>query len=540
MLDVSGNWDHQNRGRAAMAALRAAGVKSAVGVAPCGAGKSRVMFQEAVEEVQRGGGATIAVHRSLLLDQMRGQLTDLGIPFGVIESGTKPDLDQPLQLASIHTLYSWAVKKLSIDLPDSSLVLLDEAHANSADMTRALLYGAQEEGFGKFVGWIDRGAFVEGFTGTPVNLNGLYDELVSFGSYSEMRRIKAHLNVRVYGPEEIDVTDLKLDDSGEYSNKSLEPRTYKIWGSCYEWWKRLNPDAQPALLFGPSSAAARWFAWEFVKQGVPAAYIGSDCCLLPSHLPCGTLWLDQYPPELEYRRQALSMSETGEIAVLCNRFVLREAIDMPWIRHGIAATVFGGVSTYLQSVGRIQRYYEGYPDKIWQSHGGCYWRHGSPNMDRHWKLGDTNRSIAKLRREAAQRAKNGQDVEGIQCPRCNGWRTGGSQCPHCGHMHKRSVRPVRQIDGELKLMTGAVTKAKAKRTVSEQAIWNGVLYGSVKTGRAVSSAAAMFFARAKAAGIAEPNVWGLVNPPPSRNTKEWHSKVSEVYPNLKPKHGKPT
>lgn len=873
VLDWSKNWDHQNRCHLAMDTARAAGKRAVVAAAPPGAGKSRVMFQRAHRELERGGYVLLGVHRSLLLQQMIGYAENLGLPYGVIEAGTQPDLSKRFQVASIPTLYSWVVKRGSLDMPPATLAIWDEAHANTKDQTRSLFYGAHD-GITRIQGLVDRGAFVEGYTGSPVNLGGLYDELTVCGTYKELREVKAHAMVAVYGPEEIDVEDLKLDDEGEYSSKKLEPRAFAIWGSVYDWWQKLNPFALPALLFGPSAPGARWFALEFIKRGVTAGYIGADCVMLPGHLPCGTLCLDTYPSTTETRGQALELSRTGGIKVLCNRFVLREAIDMPWIKHGIAATVFGGLATYLQSVGRVQRYFAAYGDepKIWQCHGGClddqtevltregwkgigqvttddyvagfdvetnairwakarstyvrevndhdvmhtiksrsldirvtgnhkailkrrtcdkndrqvwpekfikvrfdeaatfgrfkipvaaeqvfdgvaltdyelrflgwwitdgtrqltnvsisqkegprcddirevlagcgfhwtetftwasnkkcryrmvkfnipkgtckskpragwqrlekwldkkihedldamdsrqfavflhaihlgdgakdrlpgsyrvacgnrtmvdrlqsmavrrgwkcnftwkqprcatidlqkttdqivsgsqakgnqariktstpipgervwcvenefgtlvtrrngkvaivgnsFWRHGSPNAERHWYLGCTNRDLAKLRKERVEKAADPQQVEGIQCPRCHGWRTSGPQCPHCNHMHKRSVRFVRQVDGALVKMQGAATKVKKKKQLTEQAIWNGVLYGSVTVDRPVSSAVAMFYARAKAAGIQHPNVQGLVNPPPMRDTKAWHSLVKDVYPDVKPR-----
>lgn len=541
VLDVSANWAHQNRSRDNTRKFRATNVRTLVSVAPPGAGKSRIMFQEAADELAAGGRVTIAVHRNLLLEQMREQLNTCGLPFGVIAPDEDLDLDKPIQLASIQTLYTRAVKAGSIDLPKSTLVLQDEAHANRSDMARALFFGAVGGGL-SFNGWLDQGAFIHGFTASPVNLGGLYEQLDVFTSYKELRDCKAHATIRTYGPEEIDVADLKVDDDGEYSGRALESRAYKIWGSAYEWWKKLNPFAEPALLFGPSAPGARWFAHEFVKRGVTAGYIGADCVLLPGHLPCGTLCLDQYPSTKDTRRQALELSENGGIKVLCNRFVLREAIDMPWIRHGIAATVFGGLATYIQSIGRIQRYCSAYDDKIWQCHGGSFWRHGSPNAERYWELGCTNRSLAQLRKARVDAAANAQEVEGIQCPKCRGWRTSGPQCPHCKHMHKRSVRFVRQVDGALVELSGAAAKstAKKKRKVTAQSLWNGVLFGSFKEDRPVSSAVSIFYARAKAAKLPYVNVQELHNAPPDRESKAYHQSVRRVYPHLKPKGWSPS
>ncbi|MTW08883.1 hypothetical protein GM524_13540, partial [Streptococcus pneumoniae] len=57
----------------------------------------------------------------------------------------------------------------------------------------------------------------------------------------------------------------------------------------------------------------------------------------------------------ETRRQVLDEVASGEIKVVCNRFVLREGFDLPQLYHGVLATCFGSICSYVQSVGRILR-----------------------------------------------------------------------------------------------------------------------------------------------------------------------------------------
>ncbi len=527
MLIEAENWPHQTRGKQAIRALRAKGVREpVVCVAPPGAGKSRCMFQLACEEVDAGGSAIIYVHRTALLEQLDRNLTEAGIPHGILAAGYEPDFNVPVQIASIDTVASRVVRKGAWELFNASLVMLDEAHCQTGAKARGIVYGAKSDS-AIFEGHLARGATVLGFTGTPLDLKKFYGHLVEFGSYSELRKVGAHLPVRVYGPEEIDTSGLGLNSNGEYSPEELDPRARQIIGSAYDWWKRLNPNAYPAMLTGPSVACAKWFAWEWVKRGVPAAFIGGEECLVPGRLPDGQLTLKAEEPSKEVREDILRMSRVGEVAIVMNRFVLREAIDMPWLYHGIGATVFGGLSTFLQTVGRIQRSHPNYTHKIWQSHGGCYWRHGSPNEDRKWKLGATNASMAKLRQLECGQDKTGEK-EGICCPQCHGWRRGGKQCPHCNHQHSGSVRPVRHADGKLVLMTGRVNAPRNKKGKTAAQIWKSCLWGAKYQPRTVGQAVALWYSRCREDGL-DARIDELNPKPPSDRDPRWHMMVTDVW-----------
>jgi superfamily II DNA or RNA helicase len=488
------------------------------------------MQQLALEEVAAGGQVRIYLHRQMLREQLSRVFTDAGIDHGIQSAGHEVDESKPIQICMTDSVYSRAIVRSHWDLGNPTLVMFDESHQQTGSKARAIINGGVNANGFSWKGHIDNGAFVLGMSATPVNCGELYESLIDFGSYSEMRSVKAHLPVRVYSPSEVDCSGLKQNAENEFAGKDLADRAYRIFGDAYAWWRKLNKDALPSLLFAPSVESSKWFAEEWAKMGVPVAHIDGATCLLPRRGIGGSLYLEQFDSSEEIRNEILRMSKTGEIALVCNRFVLREAIDMPWIKHGIAATVFGGIATYLQSVGRIQRYHPDYDYKVWQCHGGSYWRHGSPNMDRTWNLGDTSKSIAKARMSQVQRSSEPQDVEGICCPKCMVWRQRGVKCPGCGHTHKQSVRAVQMISGELKLMRGVVTKLKKKsKSKTAQEIWNSVLWGSGKVDRSISSAVALWRARCAKDGIFS-DTHSLKNPPPERDSVDWHKSVRSIYP----------
>lgn len=520
---------HQGRGISCVNASRLSrpGVPI-VGVAPPGAGKSRVMEEQTISEVQRGGRVVIMVNRILLFEQLAKGLEDRGIEFGCIADGFEANRSAPVQLVSAATLWNRAIRSSKLKLPEATLVLIDECHTQAATMTKGLLYGVEINGIAT-KGFIERGADVVGYTATPVFSTGsdLYRELVDFGSYSELRKCGMHQRVRTVGPEEIDVSDLKPSAAGEYDEKLLDMRARTIFGNVFDSWNDLNMYAYPAILFGPSAACARWFAEEYMRRGVKAAYIGADGIMMPEGRA-----LVHYKATPELRESLLEGSRTGEIPVICNRFVLREAINMPWVYHAIFATVMGTLSTALQSVGRLQRYWAEYDHKLLQDHGGFWWRHGDPNEDRAWKVGLKPSQTARLR---LNRLNRKEASEGIRCGKCGEWRPNGGICLNadCRFESNKSVRAVRMKSGKLKEMPGPVLTAKSNQQDPNK-LWISTLYRCAMSYKTVGQAVQIYRQECEERGMVF-DVDALRHRPPKPWEAEFHWRVKEVYSWIRPK-----
>lgn len=492
------------------------------------------MFREILDELALGGRVVVLVHRTMLLEQLAKDMTAFGIDFGIISTEHAPDESKRVQLCMAQTLAARAINSSRIKLPKATKVLVDEWHQQTGKTLRSLVYGTQ---LGNVIteGWKAEGATVQGYTATPIVKEELARHMVIVGSYSEMREANMHLPIEVYGPDEIDTSKLKANAAGEYSEKALTKASHLIFGSVYQEWKNRNKDALPALLFGPSVDASKWFAYTFAQKGVRVAHMDASQCIFPDGDSCK---LAQYPSDRETREHVLQLSKTGQIAMVCNRFLLREAIDMPWLYHGIFATVFGSLNSALQSVGRLQRYWPDYTHKLLQDHGGFVWRHGHPDEDRTWALG----KLAKeYREERIKKLHSGELHEGIRCPKCGYWRRGGPVClnSECRHAHPTSVRIVMSLTGKLKKIEGSVHKAP---TAKEQAqkLWNSTLFSSGPKGRSVSSAVAIFNTKCEAAGLVVD--WAeLRHRPPMADSQEWHLTVAAYYPwtvNRKPRKPK--
>jgi superfamily II DNA or RNA helicase len=225
-----------------------------------------------------------------------------------------------------------------------------------------------------------------------------------------------------------------------------------------------------------------WFAQQFCAAGTRAAHIDGN-----------GIWIDgQYrkasPSE---REEILAAVRSGEIKVLCNRFVLREGLDLPEVSHIILATVMGSLQTYLQSVGRGLRAAPGEDRLTIQDHGGHWWRHGSVNVDREWNLSYAESIIAGLREN---RLREKREPEPIRCPKCGLIRQGGAICPECKHESTRGARLVVQTDGRLVEHTGDIFPPRRVTLKNDTVkLWTSMYYRAKRAGMTFRQAEGLFY-----------------------------------------------
>lgn len=279
----------------------------------------------------------IYTNRKMLLEQIAQRLEVAGIEHGIRASGYAPALLRSVQISSMQTEKARVFDSGRWELHDAKLVLVDEAHNQTGDVAEKVIHQH-----------VAAGAVVCGFTATPLGIGEIYDHLIIAGTNSELRKCGALVPCYTYGPDEPDTQKIKPTATGEYTEADVRKvmMTPTIFGRVQKWHLKLNPDLRPAILFAPGVAESIFFAEQYVKAGIPAAHIDGD-----------DIWVDGkfYSSTPSGRADVLAMSEAGELKVICNRYVLREAIDMPWLFHGIGATVFGSLSSFLQSGGRLLR-----------------------------------------------------------------------------------------------------------------------------------------------------------------------------------------
>jgi len=446
---VTGLWPHQQRGLSELAKAIEAGERRICVTSPTGGGKSKMMFEWIAVHAPR---TAVYTDRRLLLDQLSEHMESHGICHGLVAAGCEPNAADT-QICMAQTVVSRCVKGLR-SVPKADTVLFDEAHKMGGNSLLAIrkLHGDHVD---------------IGFTATPLGIGHVYDKLIVAGTTSELRECKALVPAYHYGPDE---PDMKLVGrivvgEGECGIQTSKRMTYayRVFGRVVENYFEINPGQKPTLLFAPGVPESIWFAESLSKAGIPAA-----------HIDGANVWLDgeQIPKTRELVNEIKERLQYGELKIVCNRFVLREGIDWPFVEHGILATVFGSLTSYLQAGGRFPRACAE-TDKSCctiQDHGGNWHRHGSLNSDREWDLGHNDKIVAGMRERKLREKK---EPEPIVCPMCNAVRLSGPTCHSCGHTHTTKHRMVLQADGSLREMKGDIYRRRriAARTKNIEKSW---------------------------------------------------------------------
>lgn len=511
-------WPHQVAAVTDLLAKRGEGQTKIVLTSPTGMGKSFVMHDLAAHFLNAGQGVALYTNRRLLIAQLTKGLTGAGFDYGVRAADHASDRGKLLQVSSIATEDARVFKAQRWTLHDAALVLIDEAHLNKAKVAQKIIDAHANQG-----------AFIVGVTATPLNLGDIYDDIVVAGNVSTGHVCGALVPARHFGCDEPHLGTIgrvalaKLEAGNDITEKEnanaiMAPGVY---ARVLDSYRRINPQQKPSILFAPGVRESIWFAEEFTKKGIAAAHVDGEECWVGGEL---------HPSTDKLRDQILADSESGKIKVICNRFVLREGIDAPWLAHGIFACVFGSLQSYLQSGGRLLRTYKGMEHVTIQDHGGNWWRHGSLNADREWNLNFTDRIVAGLRNEAMGEPATPKP---FLCPACKGTlifreviqgRTG--KCPYCGHVidfTKRS-RPVVQHDGRLIEHPGDPFRVRKTRLNEDtEKLWERFYW------RARKSKKGMTFNEARGLFCHEQGYF----PPPTlklmpKNNIDWFFRVRDI------------
>jgi superfamily II DNA or RNA helicase len=496
-------WPHQTQGVGDVLAAIAQGKRKICLTSPTGMGKTTIQLMLAREYLRQNRKVVIYTNRKMLLDQTSQVMSGLGMEHGVRAADHETDLGYYLQISSLQTEASRVLRKKQWELHDADLAIVDEAHCNAGPTAQHILNVHLEKG----------GSYV-GFTATPLGIGHVYDTLVVAGTTSQGRACGALVPAYHYGPDEPDLGHIGKVQLGQDLTEKQAVKAIMvpgIFGRVLEWFDKLNPDRRPTILFAPGVKESIWFAEQFEAAGISAAHIDGQEVYVKGRV---------HATSRQAREDILGGSRDGDITVICNRFVLREGIDAPWLAHGIGATVFGSLQTYLQSFGRLLRGCPGINDVAIQDHGGNWHRHGSVNADRQWNLEYTESAVAGLR---DKRLREKKEPEPARCPRCAAILFGRT-C-RCGYEIRASERsrPVVQKDGHLIEMQGEIYRPrKISKKANAASLWERMYYRARKAGMTFRQAEALF---------AVENNWGWPShdlPLMPIQELDWFQKVEDV------------
>lgn len=421
--------------------------------------------------IEWGEPTVVYANRTMLIEQLARGLDDAGIPFGMQVSGYAPSVFENVQIASIQTVAT-RLAKGRMEPHDASLVIIDEIHNERAERCQ------------KVMEWhLSRGARVVGFTATPVGIGHLMDEMVQAAVNSELFKCGSLVPVQTYAPDEPAQGAFKSTTKGllQLKDEVREVVLPVICGRAIEHYKKLNPECKPAIGFAPGVQESRWFTEKFNQAGIPWSHIDGERIVLNGHDMAATR---------ENRMLLLEASKSRRTFGIFNRFVMREAVDLPWLEYMMLACTYGSVQAYIQSGGRGMRAFPGKTHVVCCDHGGNWHRFDSLNADRYWSLEDTEKSI-KEKHDEKYRTK--QEAQPIVCPQCSKVRSHGVECPACKFVAKGHRRMVIQTDGTLKEVRGDIYKPRKVNTSPEgHKQWKACVYRCKAKGMNFNQARGLF------------------------------------------------
>lgn len=523
------DWPHQVRGVTDTIAAIEAGETAVCLSSPTGGGKSRMATTLIEWGLSRGVKAALYTTRKLLTDQLIGTLGSHGVRFGVRASGYDSWTDDgaDVQICSSptenHRVFKARDKSMLEDaearkrfkLFDAGLVLVDELHMQKAATVERIIREHMEQG-----------AVIVGLTATPVGVSHITNKLIVAGTKAELRSYDppALVPALTFSCPEIDTSKIKRDSSTlEFSQAQLRKvYTTHIYGHVVSEFEKLNPDRKPTLLFAPGVDESRQFVRWFEEHGIKAAHIDGDDIEVDG---------ERFKSKPEKREEVLKRFADGEITVICNRWVLREGIDLPFVSHLILAVPVGSLVAYTQIVGRVLRAHPSLSSVVIQDHGGNWYRHPSPNEDIPWeKFFELPERVVSDWHEQQQRQRIREKKENaFPCEHCGKvLKTMSRPCPACGKLTRGKARMVIQHDGKLKAMKGDPIKVPKTYTRSDVLKrWDRAFFACKNSDKTFSQARGLFIHRCieERIGYFEPP---MDLPRMPRDSFDWHKKIADV------------
>ena len=388
-------------------------------VAPTGAGKTVIAAAVIGNAVALGKRVLFLAHRRELIQQAAEKLwRAAGIDAGVIMAGHGLRPDQPVQVASVQTLWHRAMRTSAIERPQADLVVVDEAHRARARTYEAILNAYPD-------------AVVLGLTATPCRgdgrgLGNVFEVLVECPPVGELVALGFLVPTVVYAPSTPDLTGIRVE-RGDYVERQLAERMddVKLIGDVVSHWHRHAADRQ-TVVFASSVAHSVHLRDEFQRSGVWAEHID------------GTTPVDE-------RDAILKRLADGQVRVVCNYGVLTEGWDSPAVSACVLARPTKNMGLFRQMVGRVLRPAPGKTDALILDHAGATHEHGFVEEPVEWTL-DTDKRAENPRQTARS---EGQAPGFKDCPECGALRTAGKPCSACGWKPRAKAEAVEVADGEL-------------------------------------------------------------------------------------------
>lgn len=408
-----------DRARSALGRVDSVMIQSAVG-----SGKTALSAYMLGRTAARGHRSAFVCHRQEILDQTAETFEQVGIPFGIIAAGHRPNPMLPVQICSIDTL-----KVRMEKLDPFKLMIFDEAHHCSA------------------AGWTKvknfyKGSKSVGLSATPKRLDRkgldhLFDEMICGPSVQWLIENGYLSKYRIFCGAEPDLTGL-AERAGDYAMEDLGLRMDKsqITGDAINEYKRWAMGKR-AVAFCSGIAHSKHVVQAFLEAGIAAEHIDGST-------------------ERSERKGAVDRFRRGETLVLSNVDLVGEGFNLPAIEASILLRPTQSLSLYIQQIGRCMRPAPGKDYAIILDHAGNLKKHGLPCDDREWSL------------KAERKKKKAVEIRTRECPECGGTHPIAAKCPYCGFVYE-TARAALAIDNDAQLVEVDVVAMRARKRMEESA-----------------------------------------------------------------------
>lgn len=369
---------------------------------PCGAGKTVIASRIIQHATSSGKKCLFLVHRRELLWQAVDKLEKYGMSCGIILAEEPHDPTLPIQVASIQTLYSQAVKRMKITMPKADIVFVDEVHHSLSSKTWQKII----ENY--------KNSYIIGLTATPINrlgrgMNGMFESLLCGPKISNLIDLGHLVPVKYFVPSIPDLKGVKVRQ-GDYAEDQLEARMDKpeLIGDICVNWSRIAP-TRKTIVFASSVKHSIHIAERFNSIGVRAEHLDGES-------------------EKIKRDSIIKEFSQGNLQVLTNCALFTEGTDIPAASCLVFARPTKSLLLYLQVAGRVLRPFPGKSDAIVIDHAGVIYEHGVIEQDWKWELDYQDRTINEL----MSRSKKEKSKKQITCGSCSLLYSGQLHCPACG------------------------------------------------------------------------------------------------------------
>ena len=414
-------------------------------VAPTGAGKTVIaaaIIRTAMAEQRR---VLVLGHTREIIKQTSLKLSGYQVEHGIIQADLVGNVYQSVQVASIQTLWSRAMRTDRMALPATDLLIIDEAHHCPANTYRQIIKSYPS-------------AVLIGLTATPCRgdgrgLGGIFDVIIECPQVPELIQQGLLVRTRVYAPVDPDLKGVETR-VGDYVATQLAELLDRdnLVGDIVSHWHKYG-QRRKTVCFAVDVKHSIHVRDEFIKSGVIAEHV------------------DGSTPKAD-RDAVLARLASGETELVTNCMVLTEGRDLPDVSCVILARPTKKMGLYRQMVGRVLRPAPGKSNALVLDHSGAVFRHGFVEDRVEWTLDPEKRPTNPVH-VGRLAGRNGSRL--LECSQCAAMRVGGEACQNCGFLPQRPPRAIVFRDGDLVLVDRKDRKAKPISDPNEQMRWHAML-----------------------------------------------------------------